>query len=141
MILSLALITIAALTLVALSFTSISSRQKAQDTSAAVLVAEEQLSRTIIEVENFSDDEHDEFWGSSGPDHYRSGDQTMGGTDYHYTITSTEVPTGTSEPNRLRKINVTVWWWSLDPEESRVGSGRLDYNIIRLLREPFRAEE
>lgn len=140
--LALTLIAIAALTLVALSFTSIASRQKAENLTDAILVADEQLSLAVRTVENLPPSDHDSFWEAADGTEYQAGFVTVGAstgesgaTDYNFQIVSSEVPSGTSAPNRLRKLDITVWWWSENAGEARAGSGQLHYSASRLVRE------
>lgn len=142
LLLALTLISIAALTLVALSFTAISARQKAENITDAMLVAEEQLSLAVQAIETLPASEHDSFWGaalsepiSEGEVRIAPADSTETAPTYNFRVTATDVPTGTSAPNRLRKLDILVWWWSENPGEGRVGSGQLTYSASRLVRE------
>jgi Tfp pilus assembly protein PilV len=138
--LGLTLITIAALTLVALSFTSIASRQKAENLTDAMLVAEEQLDRAVLRIETLPESQHETVWNAGGNGSFSEGSVNIGGTDYGYEIEAREVSTGTSGPNRLLKLDATVWWWGEQPGESRIGSGRLEYGATRLVREVVNSE-
>jgi type II secretory pathway pseudopilin PulG len=133
--LGLTLIAISALTLVALSFTAIASREKAESISEAMLVAEEQLSLAVFSVENLPEAQHDSFWGAALTGPYSEGTIEIGPTDYNFRVEANDVPAGTVEPNRLRKLDITVWWWSENPGESRTGQGLLTYAASRLVRE------
>ena len=70
---SLTLIAIAALTLVALSFTAIASREKAEAITDAMLVAEEQLSLAVHTIETIPEANHDGFWDASWPSLFPKG--------------------------------------------------------------------
>lgn len=135
LLLSLTLITVAALTLVALSFTAVASRQKAESITDAMLVAEEQLALAVHSVETLPQAEHADFWDSAQSAPYSEGTILIGETDYNFRVTVEDVPTGTAAPNRLRKMDIVVWWWSESPGEARVGSGQLNYSASRLVRE------
>lgn len=132
---SLTLIAIAALTLVALSFTAIASREKAEAITDAMLVAEEQLSLAVYTIETLPEANHDAFWEASLAGPYSEGTIRIGNTDYNFQVEAKDVPTGTLAPNRMRKLDITVWWWSEKPGEARVGSGQLSYSASRLVRE------
>jgi len=132
---SIALIAIAALTLVALSFTALSSRQKAENLSDAMLVAEEQLSWAVNSIEALPIAQHSAFWDSPLSAPYSEGTVTMAETDYNFRIEASDVPTGTIAPNRLRKLDITIWWWSDQPGQARTGHGQLQYSASRLVRE------
>ncbi|MFA7482651.1 MAG: type II secretion system protein [Vulcanimicrobiota bacterium] len=133
--LALTLIAIAALTLVALSFTAVASREKAESISDAMLVAEEQLALAVYSIETIPEADHDAFWDNSLTAPFSEGSARIGPTDYNFRVEATDVPTGTLAPNRLRKLDITVWWWSENPGEGRVGSGQLSYSASRLVRE------
>ena len=139
--LSLTLITVAALTLVALSFTAVASRQKAENITDAMLVAEEQLALAVHSVETLSQTDHAGFWDNPQTEPYSEGTILIGETDYNFRVTVQEVPTGTAAPNRLRKMDIVVWWWSEKPGEARVGSGQLNYSASRLVREVVNNEK
>lgn len=133
--LGLTLIAIAALTLVALSFTAVASREKAENISEAMLVAEEQLSLAVYSIENMKEADHDAFWGAALTAPYSESTATIGPTVYNFRIEANDVPTGTVEPNRLRKLDILVWWWSDEPGAARTGQGQLTYAASRLVRE------
>ena len=132
---SLALITIAALTLVALSFSSLSSQQKSENLTDATLVAREQLSLAIHNIETLSPADHDSFWNVPPTAPLSEGTVQMAETEYNFKIEATDVPVGTVAPNRMRKLDVSVWWWSSEPGEARAGVGQLQYSASSLVRE------
>lgn len=133
--LALTLIAISALTLVALSFTAVASREKAEAISDAMLVAEEQLALAVMTIENTPEADHDAFWDNALTAPFSEGVSRIGPTDYNFRVEASDVATGTIAPNRMRKLDITVWWWSEDPGEGRVGSGQLTYSASRLVRE------
>lgn len=128
---ALALLAIAALTLVALSFTSLASRQKAEDRAAASMLAAQELERAVYEIQNLPSG--DAFW--DGPGELSKGSSEVGGTTFSYRVDSLMVDTGTSAPNRLKKLNVSVWWWSTKPDSSRAGYGKLEVSASRIVSE------
>lgn len=139
--LALTLISVAALTLVALSFTAVASRQKAENVSDAMLVAEEQLALAVNSIETLPPADHGAFWDAPLGAPYSEGTISIGETDYNFRIDAVDVPTGTAAPNRLRKLDVTVWWWSEQPGQSKSGSGQLHYSASRLIREVANEDE
>lgn len=128
---ALALLAIAALTLVALSFTSLASRQKAEDRAAASMLAAQELERAVYEIQNLPSG--DSFW--DGSREWSKGSSEVGGTTFSYRVDSLMVDTGTSAPNRLKKLNVSVWWWSTKPDSSRAGYGKLEVSASRIVSE------
>jgi len=135
LILALTLISIAALTLVALSFTAVAARQKAENITDAMLVAEEQLALAVYSIETLPSAQHDSFWGAPLGAPYSEGSVRVGETDYNFRIEAEDVPSGTVAPNRLRKLDITVWWWGEEAGQARVGSGQMHYSTSRLVRE------
>ena len=134
---ALTLIGIAALTLVALSFTAVASRQKAENISDAMLVAEEQLNLAVRSIESIPEADHSAFWDNPLTTPYSEGTVAIGETDYNFRVEAVDVATGTVAPNRLRKLDITVWWWSQQPGQAKAGSGQLHYSTSRLVREVF----
>ena len=132
---SLTLISIAALTLVALCFTAIASREKEEAITDAMLVAEEQLSLAVHTIETIPEANHDAFWDASLAAPFSEGTIRIGDTDYNFQVLANDVPTGTIAPNRMRKLDIVVWWWSEKPGETRLGGGQLTYSASRLVRE------
>lgn len=132
--LALALLTIVSLTLVALSFTSLNSRQKSQDLTVAIQIAEDQLGSFIHKKETLSTSEHSTFWDSGGIT-YPQKTVAVGETDYHYEITVRDLDIDNEEPNRLRYAEISVWWWSDTPDEARAGTGRRQFSLSGLIRE------
>lgn len=133
--LALTLVAIASLTLVALSFTAVSARQKAENISDAMLVAEEQLTLAVRNIEAMPQANHSAFWDAPLTAPFAEGTIQIGESEYNFRVLANDINTGTAAPNRLRKLDITVWWWSENPGEGRVGSGQLTYSASRLVRE------
>lgn len=133
--LALTLIAIAALTLVALSFTAISSRQKAENITDATLIAQEQLAVAVHRIETLPFADHATFWDAAPTGPISQGSVDIGETKYDFKIEAADVNTGTVPPNRMRKLDITVWWWGGEQQGGRAGQGQLQYNASRLVRE------
>lgn len=128
--------------------TVLASGMKAQDKlSKSVLarsVASTVFERTVNEMGVSSPDDVEDFWDqdvSSEQTPYRSGTEMVGNTAFDYVITATEVrgtdgaPFGTAtgqDGNRLKFMTVTVRW-AADGAEAKVGTGKQEIKISRLL--------
>ena len=128
-ILALAMISVAVLTLLGLSLRSLQSSRKVLDTSSGQLVAEQVLERLVYEAERNSTAL---IWTSiSTP--YQQDTVTMGQTVFNVTVYVTDVA-GFVAPKRLRKLDSTVIWQ--DAPQGKAGQGRLKIEATRLLHEP-----
>lgn len=107
---------------------------KSADSERAAAVADQVIERTIREVARR---DNDEFWAQADGSLWK--EEQSG--EFHCKVTSNQVmargggalgmSTGASD-NTLRRIYVTVWWWS--PEStSRQGYGNLKVTASRLI--------
>jgi uncharacterized protein (TIGR02598 family) len=134
-----ATIVICVLTMTALMVSLLRSSRKSVDASAAVLAADQILTKVVYEAQ---ENNHDNFWDTPNHTPYvPSGTWTMNKTEFTYTLDATEVvntaavAVGASlANNRLKLVNVRLTWWDGN-SGSRAGYGKLTTQVSRIVRE------
>jgi Tfp pilus assembly protein PilV len=143
MLVALGLISVAVLSVLALSISIAKSNQEGSDRAVGGVVAKQLVNRLIGQLRSdlpagtyarFWTDEHDTTPFES--DTFRSNN-----TDFQYKIFAQSVTDssgdsvgGTTPENRLKKVDVFVWWWNSETEE-RQGYGKLEIRNTRLISE------
>ena len=123
------------LTLLSALFAVQRAGQKTATSERAQALADQLLERTVREVARR---DQDSFWSSPSGSHWKQG----GFEEFLYQVDSVEildqrtgsplgVTTGAND-NTLRRLDVTVWWWS-EQAGSRQGYGDLKVSASRLL--------
>lgn len=116
--------------------------QKDSDLTAGALVAEkvmtERLQRIFANLDPVITKE--QFFSQNTPD--LDGQVKLNNTVFEYRIAHRLVVTSSGDPlggpsgneNRLKKLNITVWWGN-EEDETRFGSGRQQIEASRLVNE------
>jgi len=109
--------------------------QKTATSQRAEALADQLLERTVREVARR---DQDAFWNTPSGSHWKEG----ASEEFLYQVDSVEIlDRGTGSPlgvstgandNTLRRLDVTVWWWS-EQAGSRPGYGDLKVSQSRLL--------
>lgn len=144
--LSVGILAMALVALFNLAGSALKNSSRTENLSVAGDVAEQQLSRAIYGALN--DDPsgaRQEFWDSNFVDNpWRQGSSQVNSMDFHYLIYAQTVndalsgkPLGTSnaKSNRIKKVDIVVWWMHSAPDGGRQGYGRLRTGASRLVNE------
>lgn len=140
---ALALIAVAILSVLALSIAVARGNREGVDKTVGTVVASQVLERLVDQLRA------DEpvgfkaaFWGgefTSNP--FNTGILTNNKTEYKYEIFARTVTDssgaslgGSTPDNRLKKVDVTVYWWDSD-SETHQGYGDLKVTVSRLISE------
>ena len=123
------------LTLLSALFAVQRAGHKTATSERAEALADQLLERTVREV---SRRDQEAFWSSPLGSHWKEG----GSGEFLYQVDSVEIlDRGTGSPlgvntgasdNTLRRLDVTVWWWS-EKAGSRQGYGDLKVSVSRLI--------
>ncbi len=130
---------VAMLGLLSLCATGLKANKKSVTTLTAAQVADRQLKRAIAKavVEDIPAGSRERFWDEeySYPSRaWATGKETVGSTDFSYAIYASTLPlTTTVTANRVKRVDIAVWWWSEDGR--REGYGRLQQQACRLVNE------
>lgn len=137
------LFAVAILSILGLSIAMARGTQKGDDTAHGGVVARILLERLVDRLRaDMPAGASDDFWDQ---DHivspFEEGEIKNNNTDYQYKIyartvrdtSGTEIG-GTTPGNRLKKVDVSVWWWDSETED-RQGYGRLEIKNTRLISE------
>ena len=123
--------------------------EKQSHLSAGTILAEEilteRLERIFANLEPGMTKE-DFFALNSPPADPLLGTKVLGNTTYNYRIEHQTLVTGAgsllggdpAQRNRLKKIDISVWWWVNDDTQSRSGMGRLKAESSRFINEKTR---
>jgi Tfp pilus assembly protein PilV len=143
LVLAIGLFAVAILSILGLSILVGKTNQEGDDRLVGEVVGGILLDRVVDQVRSDSPaGTADDFWNNEHvTDPWDESDISNGGTEYKYRITaqsvftSSGVPVGGSTPNnRLKKVDVTVWWWDSDTQQ-RQGYGKLQVSNSRLVSE------
>lgn len=141
---SVGILAVGILTIIALFTQLLRASQKSSDSSLGVLAAESVLNKTISDILNDTGVvSRTDFWnGNSPPDSPIEGSLKAGQTLMTYRITyQTLVDTAGDElgddlpENRVKKVDIILWWGTDDPSETRVGYGQLSTSASRIINE------
>jgi Tfp pilus assembly protein PilV len=143
MLVALGLISVAVLSVLALSISIAKGNQEGTDRATGAVVARQLVNRVLDRLRadipagtnaDFWDNEH-----TSTP--FDSGVFRSNNTDYQYKVYAQSVEDssgvsvgGTTPDNRLKKVDVIVWWWDSEKTE-RQGYGKLEVRNTRLVSE------
>lgn len=140
---ALGLISVAVLSVLALSISIAKGNREGADRTVGGVVARQLVDRLIDRVRadapvgtraDFWDNEH-----TVAP--FESGTFESNNTEYQYKIFASSVTDGTgtsvggaTPDNRLKKVDVFVWWWDSETEDHQ-GYGKLEVRNTRLVSE------
>lgn len=145
--LGLGLVSLVILTMAAMITSTLRSNQKGISSVPAAQSAESLLDEQLYLMDNdLPPGARAQFWSASGTwkDSSSNGALLRGDQSYDYTIRvstvndTSGVAAGSvsNEPgNRLKKVDLTLWWWGTRPTGQRVGMGRLEYRSSRIVNE------
>lgn len=148
-VIAIAILGLVMLTLLSLSATSVRSMEKSSTTAIGHSVAEAQLERVIQDIRaDRPAGDKDRFWDGEFPypdtPFFTSTDPiVVGANKFHYKVfAETVINENTGSPvggdllkeNRLKKVDVVVWWWS-DESGVRQGYGNMKTNVSRMVNE------
>lgn len=139
-------VVLAILSVSALSISTLRSNQKSSDRPVGQVMAERILTEELYKVQDDNPPgTKNNFWQndfSSIP--FRTGKLTSNHTEFTYSIYAVTLvdvtksqPVGvtvTQPKNRLKKVDVVVWWWD-SSQASRAGYGKLVAQATRLFNE------
>lgn len=141
-VLSLAILGLALLAMFNLIGSALRSSSRTENLAIAGDVAEQQLTRNIYgAVNNRPAGSSKQFWDQDYVDiPWRQGSQQVNQMDFHYAIYAQTLndaqsgkPAGNS--NRLKKVDIVVWWMHSDSQGGRQGYGQLRTGGTRLVNE------
>ena len=136
------LIVVVIFSLLVVSGYSLATRQKSANLGTAHLVAEQTLSRALYSALSSADTGFLAQNSATSP--WRSGRVTVAMTEFTYALYAQTLPyatsgevgmAGTELNNRLKKVDVTVWWWDGQVRGARSGQGRLSVQASRIVNE------
>lgn len=142
-VLSVAILALALLAMFSLIGTALRSSSRTENLAIAGDVAEQQLTRNIYGAVNDQPAGSSmQFWDQDYIDiPWRQGHQQVNQMDFHYAIyaqTLNDAQTGKpagGNPNRLKKVDIVVWWMHSSPQGGRQGYGQLRTGGTRLVNE------
>lgn len=129
----------ALLLMIGVFLSAMRGNQKAVDLTAGAVVAESVLTQIIYETSSdparkadFFDSVYDADTGSP----YTSGVLTLNRTPFNYVLYApTVLNPGPYDPdgNKLKRLEVVVWWWQDSSQSARAGYGQLRTDLVRLV--------
>lgn len=134
------------LTILALVIALNRGSRKSVDSSAAQFAVDQILNILVETAQRDNGALHTNFWGSDyaapGPA-YATGSVYANQTEFFYRVDATTVRDplnnplhGTNLPfNRLKLVQVDLWWWNPSATMTRTGYGKLSTKVTRLIRE------
>lgn len=130
---SIGIIAVAILAVLAVFTAVLRGSNKSVSLSSGAAIAESKLNEEIYSVLN-DDTARLNFFNSTTGLWLSGTDQTLNGTTYHYAIYVEDIaPSGAPllvTPNRLKKADITVWWWN-DSNVNSSGEVRDGYGVLR----------
>lgn len=141
------LLTLVILTMTAMVLTTLRSNQKGLTVGPAAQVAESFLDSELYRMDTDNPPgSRALFWSTNGvwKDSSSSGQLVVGGQSYDYrcqvsTLMDTSgVAAGSvsnEAGNRLKKVDLSVWWMGARLTGDRAGMGRLEYATSRIISE------
>lgn len=141
------LLTLVILTMTAMLLTTLRSNQKGLTTGPAAQVAENFLDAELYKMDNDTPaGSRALFWSTNGvwKDSNSLGQLVVGGQTYDYrcqistVVDTTGVAAGSisnEAGNRLKKVDMSLWWMGARQIGSRAGMGRLEYTTSRIISE------
>ncbi|MFN8606379.1 MAG: hypothetical protein U0931_02530 [Vulcanimicrobiota bacterium] len=141
-ILSVAILALALLAMLNLIGSALRSSSRTENLAIAGDVAEQQLTRNIYAaINDLPAGSSKKFWDQDYTDlAWRQGSQQVNHMDFHYAIyaqTLTDAQTGkpAGNFNRLKKVDIVVWWMHSSSQGGRQGYGQLRTGATRLVNE------
>lgn len=145
LLLSLALLTVALVTVGALFISMYRTQEKASRGSTGVLAAETVLNTKLHAIFHGLEpglSKTDFFNNDAPPQPSLEGRLLLSGTEYIYKLDYSTVPGPGGAPlgstlaeNRLKLVSITCWWWTADATATRAGFGKQTYSTQRLVNE------
>ena len=143
LLIAIGIITIGILTALLAFIGMLSSPSKAGNKAAGALLATSLLTEQIYGVMSNSVSKANFFAADSPPAAPLQGTVNLNGTIFTYSIAhqtlrnpATGTPLGAALPeNRTKKAEITVWWWTNLPNDTRAGYGYLRTRMSRFINE------
>lgn len=134
------------LAVVALLLQLIRGTEKQSNLAAGSVLAEEVMTERLQVIFDNAEpglSKNDFFDNNSPPDSPLEGTVALGQTTFTYRMNYQTVnntggnPVGGSaaNTNRLKRVDITVWWWTDDPDNPRAGQGYLRTSATRFVNE------
>jgi len=130
------------LTIIALVISLHKGSRKSVDLAAAHLVADQVITELVDQAQkDLPAGAHANFWDSDWTP-YREGSVTANRTDFYYRVDATTVRDPSNNPinsnlsfNRVKLIQIELYWWNPAPSSVRAGYGKLSTQAVRLVHE------
>lgn len=130
------------LTIIALVISLHRGSRKSVDLAAAHLVADQVITELVDQAQkDLPAGAHASFWNNDWTP-YREGSVNANRTDFFYRMDATTVRDVSSNPinsnlsfNRVKLIQVELYWWNPAPTPARAGYGKLSTQAVRLVHE------
>lgn len=134
------------LTILALVLALNRGSRKSIDSSAAQFAVDQILNLLVESAQRDNGALHANFWGvdyaAPGPP-FASGSIIANQTEFFYRVDAVTVRDPLNNPldgtglphNRLKLVQVDLWWWNPSATTTRAGYGKLSTKITRLIRE------
>ncbi|MBS2039704.1 hypothetical protein JST97_32260 [bacterium] len=128
------------LTILALVISLNRGSRKNLDTSAAQYAADQIINLVVERAQRDTGALHAAFWGN---DTTVKGSVISNQTEFFYTLDATTVKDTSGQPldgaalpnNRMKLIQVELYWWNPSNNSTRAGYGRLTTQVTRLIGE------
>ena len=128
------------LTILALVIALNRGSRKSIDTSAAQYAADQIMNLVVERAQRANGTLHTSFWGT---DTTVEGSVLNNQTEFFYKLDATTVRDTAGQPfngsnlanNRLKLVQVELYWWNPAPTSTRTGYGKLTTTVTRLIRE------
>lgn len=140
---SLLILSVAILALMALILSTLRAGQKSSDRPVGLLAADSALDYWLSEVKvNYPNEPAATFWNTTNSvsTPWRSGKVNINNTEFIYSLYAENIDLQPSTgktltiagvPNRLKKVDVVVWWW----DGQRQGYGQLRCSKSKVVNE------
>ncbi len=143
-VLGLGILALALMAIASVCASAMRASQKGIDRGTAAAVADRQLTRQVQLVQDDSPaGDKARFWDQEFPvsvSPFSAGQEQVGPTLFQYAIYASTVRDAGGLPvggaiagNRLKKVDIAVWWMSQDG--ARAGYGQLQYQTSRVISE------
>ena len=133
---ALGLVAVLGLTLIALDTASLRGNQKSILLHDAENLSDSQLQKVIYQAQHDSPSGYKTaFWATEGILAPGQATVRLGATDFTYAIYANTVPGVGAPGNRLKKVDIVMWWWTPEADRVRQGYGRLTVRSTRLIGE------
>ena len=139
LIVAMGIFSVLALTVTALAFSTLRANTKGSLTQEAEALAEAQLQKAIYQAQCDSPPgSAAQFWDTEGIVPPGQLSVSVGPTEYQYILYANTVPSVGGPGNRLKKVDLVMWWWTSEADAARQGYGDLTVRATRLVSEADR---